>query len=188
MSEIVNAFNTQSTRSKLFDRFYIKFPGLPENFSNVLGRQVRTFNRPNITFEETEIKKRGYQYKEKGYVRFNPITVVFWDDEGSMVSSILYAQVMRQLNKHVDIFGREPDSDPDNRDYRFDIQYDILTADDKVIESFVLRNCFLTEINHDPLTIDDDGEVTITAIFAYDNISCKIFDEYVDFLDGRNPI
>ena len=181
----MNSFNAMSSRSKLSDRFYVKFLGLPENYSNVLGRQIRSFNRPNITFDETEVKKRGFQFKEKGYVRFNPISIVFWDDEGSMVSSILYAQVMRQLNKYVDCFGREPDASSPERDYRFDIQYDILTPDDVVVESFILRNCFLTEISHDPITIDDDGEMTISASFAYDNISVMLFDEFVDFLDSK---
>lgn len=182
---LINAYNTRSSRSKTSDKFYVKFPGLPENFSNILGRQVRTFNRPNITFEETEVRKRGFQYKEKGAVRFNPITVIFWDDEGSLVSSILYAQTMRQLNRYVDCFGREPDSAPDDRDFRFDVQIDLLTANDEVIESFILRKCFITEISHDPLQIDDDGEITISVNFAYDNISCKIFDDYIDFLEER---
>jgi hypothetical protein len=180
INELAKSYATRSTRNRLGDTFYVQFLGLPENVSNVLGRQVRTVNRPEVRFEESEVLRRGNQYKEKGFVRFNPVSITFWDDEGAIVSSILYAQVMRQLNHHTDVMGTPADTSPDTRDYKFDIKVDLMNPEDKVIESFILKRCFLTELNHDSMNIDDDSEVMITATFAYDNIDYKIFDEYIE--------
>lgn len=184
MLELTKSYAALSTRNRLADRFYVKFLGFPENVSNVLGRQVKNVNRPEIRFEESEVLRRGNQYKEKGFARFNPVSIIFWDDEGAIVSSILYAQVMRQLNHHSDVMGIPADSDPNNRNYRFDVQVDLFNAEDKVIESFILRKCFLSEVTHDPQDIDDDSNVTITATLAYDNIDYLIFDDYISMKDS----
>lgn len=179
MLDLTKSYATLSTRNRLSDRFYVKFLGFPENLSNVLGRQVKNVNRPDIRFEESEVLRRGNQYKEKGFARFNPVSFVFWDDEGAVVSSILYAQVMRQLNQHCDVMNIKPDGDPNYRNYRFDIQVELYNAEERVIESYIHRGCFLTEISHDSQDIDDDANVVITATIAYENIDYLIFDEYV---------
>lgn len=179
MLDLTKSYAALSTRNRLADRFYVKFLGFPENLSNVLGRQVKNINRPEIRFEESDVLRRGNQYKEKGFARFNPISIIFWDDEGAIVSSILYAQVMRQLNQHSDVMGISPDGNPDLRNYRFDIKVELYNSEDRIIESYIHRGCFLTEVTHDPQDIDDDSNVTITATIAYDNIDYLIFDDYI---------
>lgn len=180
--QLRKAFAEASTRSKSGDSFYVKFLGLSDNMSNLLGRQVRTVNRPEIRFEETEVLRRGNQYKEKGFVRFNPVSITFWDDEGGITSAILYRQVMRQLNKAPDVNNLPADSNPSQRDYRFDIEVEILNARDEVVESYVHKNCFISEISHDPLNMDEDADVTLTVMFAYDNIEFGITDSFEQML------
>lgn len=164
------------TKSKRIDRFYVTFYGIPENLSNVLGRQITNISRPDISFDMIQTGYRRNTFKDFGKIEFQPVNITFKDDEQSITSMFLYAQVMRQLQKKIVYLG-EGD--------RFNIKVDFLDSTDKVTESYELIDCFISNIAHSESTVSDDDVSDISVTIDYDNINIKIFDEYIKLKQGN---
>jgi hypothetical protein len=173
-------FQNLGTKSKRIDRFYVTFYNLPENISNVLGRQVSIITRPDISFDVIKISHRRNTYNDFGKVELQPINITFKDDEQSIVSMFLYAQIMRQQSKHVDVFGKIEKG----MQYKFGIKVDFLDAMDKVTESYDLQDCFITNITHSEPTTGDDDLADISVTVEFDNINIKVFDQYITLTKG----
>lgn len=185
MSEPLFTFNANRKR---IDNFYVTFLSIPENITNVLGRQVQSITRPNISFDRFETKFRRNTYQNSGQVRFDPISVVFKDDEESVTSMFLYAQVFRQLNKHVDVFGQNDAGK--ERKFTFGMKVQFLNSLSEVVEEYIMNDCFIEEINHTDPLISEDTENEITVSIAYDNIDILVFDRYLSMtqqLQQANP-
>lgn len=170
----------RSLTPKKVDNFYTKFLKIPENISNLLGRQVKSITRPTVTIETSSTFYRGQQYIDKAKPRFNPISVTLQDDEAGITSMILYAHVMRQENVLADLYGRENVLD---RDYRFDVKVETFDARDRVTESYVLKNCMVSEIEHTQPIVQGEEDNEIIIMLSYDNIEFNILDQY-DELKG----
>lgn len=155
------------------DAFYVTFLGIPENISNILGRQVKSLTRPTFEFMITDKRYRGEVYKDRENLNYTPMSVTFYDDENSIVSAFLNMQVFRQLNKQTDKFGRWGV----DRDYRFDIQIQLFNSSKQCTEEFIVRRCFIQSLNHSDPDISDDSDCEITVMFEFDNIDIKLFDE-----------
>ncbi len=177
---MINIFNNLSSKIKRVDRFYATFYNIPENISNVLGRQVTIITRPDISFDVIKTNFRKNTYNDFGRLDLQPISVTFKDDEQSITSMFLYAQVMRQLNKQVDIFGETGK----NMQHKFGMKVDFLDANDQVVESYDLSDCIITNISHSEPTTGDDDNADITVSIEYDNINIKVFDEYLKLTRG----
>jgi hypothetical protein len=186
MSTIEERFLSLNNKTKRADNFIVEFLGMPENVSNILGRQVKSIVRPTISFMPAETRFRGMKYMDKGNVEFDPTQISMWDDEGGITSTLLYAQVFRQLNKFRDINGQFPDENPKERDYRFNIRVRLYDSLDNVVEEYVLKRCFITEISHIDPEMTDDSETTLNITVAFDNIGITVFDEYIEFLDEQS--
>lgn len=171
-----------NNRSKQSDSYYVSFFRLPENISNVLGKHLKTITRPNISFEVATTTKRGHQYKDKQQVRFSDISLVFDDDENSIVNMVLYAQMLRQLNKHSDIFGVD-NPNPKDRNYKFDIKIELYNSDKKPTEGYVFKDCFISEINPPEGSIIEDRGNQIQVTLVCDNIQILVIDQFLDVLD-----
>lgn len=188
MSTIEERFLNLNNKTKRADNFIVEFLGLPENISNILGRQVKNIVRPTISFNPAETRFRGARYQDKGNVEFQPTTISFFDDEGAITSTLLYAQVFRQLNKFKDVNGLFPDTNPKERQFKFSIRVKLYDSQDSIVEEYVMKNCFITEISHFDPEMTDDTETILNVTIAFDNVGVKIFDEYVTFLEERdNP-
>ena len=159
---------------KKIDNFYVKF-FLPENVSNLLGRAVKSITRPTVTWETSNTFHRGQQYVDKGKPRFNPIMVTLTDDESGLASMIIYAHLMRQQNILADLYGRENVID---REYRFDIKVETYDSRDRVTESYILKNCFFSEIEHSQPVVQGSENNEIMVQVSYDNIDFQIIDTY----------
>lgn len=177
MSEITSAdVLNRSNKNKIVDNFYVSYLKLPDNISNILGRQTIRIDRPTISFETSQIHHRSAQYTDMSQVRFQQISITLFDDESSLTSQFLYTQIFRQMNKVEDLYGKWDDL---NRDYRFDIKVEVFNAEDKMMEGYVLRDCFISNINHSQLDVSADNNATIDIIIEYDNIDLFIVDEYI---------
>lgn len=171
---------TLQNKNKRSDNFHITFYNYPESMGNILGRQAKSITRPNIRFNEMTMRRRGFTYKTKEDVIFDPVTVSFFDDDDSYTSTILYAQVMRQLNRHTDIFGQ--DDAGTERDYRFDLKIDFYNANQVIVETFILRKCFIQELQHEEHSLDQDDEKGLSITLEYDNIDVESFDKLKEIL------
>lgn len=169
--KLVN-FNSKNRRN---DAFYVKFYGIPENFSNVLGKQVKNIVRPNIDMVTTNISKRGATYKDSQKITLAPVTLTFNDDEESIVSMFTYVQLFRQMNRYPDKFGIMDMG----RDYKFDIEVILYNSNNEETEKFKLVGCFIQNINHSDPNLSDSSETEISVTVDYDNIDYWLFDQYV---------
>jgi hypothetical protein len=180
----VKSISALLDRSRVIDSFYCRFFKLPENVGNVMGRQVKSISRPEITFDIDPVNFKKFNYQHPGRVTFSPVLVEFFDDENSVLSSLLYVQIMRQLNRYKDLMNVPPDRlDPSERDYRFDIQVDLYNSKREVTESFILHSCYISSLSHQQPEIVDDGITTISVELTYHNVSYKIVDSYVKMLE-----
>lgn len=167
----------RDNKSRRIDEFYVSFLKLPENVSNLLGRQTKAIDRPNISFTTSELNKRYNKYTEMHKVRFEPISITMFDDENGMTSQAIYIQLFRQMNRGEDVFGQWPTLD---RDYRFDVKMELFNSTGQVVEGYVLKNCFISSVQHTSLTTtDDSSEADITLNLKYDNIEFFVVDDYV---------
>jgi hypothetical protein len=185
MADLIQNFSALLEKTRIVDNFYVKFMKLSDNVSNVLGRQVKGITRPDVSFEVVDTKMRGYAYTEKGYVRFSSVTIEFFDDENSVISSLLYAQVFRQLNKHKDLMNVLPaDMIPSERDYRFDIDVQLFNSLNAETERYILKNCFISRLSHQQPEMTADDQTIITVEVSFNNIEYKIMDQFVSMLEA----
>lgn len=178
--EILDKLVTLNNHDKKSDNFYIRYHKLPENTANFLGRQTKDLTRPDITFEFSQIHHRSDRYTQKSQLRFEPITITFADDDESLTSMILNAQLMRQINKHTDVYGlldagRE-------REYKFDVQLELFNSQGQVVEGYIFKNCFFSSIQHSQASVASDENNEIITILQYDNIDMLFFDTYVSVM------
>ena len=172
----------RNNKNRKADQFYVTFLKLPENVSNLFGKQTKSIGRPSLTFETSNINRRHNQYTDMNQVRFDPVNVIMFDDENGLTSQALYIQLFRQMNRGEDVFGRWPDLD---RDYRFDVKVELFNSRAEMVEGYVLKNCFFSEISHgDVNTTDEDTETEINLSLTYDNIEYFIVDDYVELKQG----
>lgn len=171
-----------SDAPKRVDSFEVTFYNLPEEVAGFLGKQVKQINRPGMTFQESTTRDRRSMHYHKMQHTFVPISATFFDDENSIVSMILYSQIMRQMNHHYDIFGKQ-DPGHEERDYKFDIKVDVKNSRGDVTESYILRECFIMEIQHSDAIVVDESENEITIGIAYNNVDVKIFDQMLAIID-----
>jgi hypothetical protein len=174
-------FSAATEKGRVSDNFYVSFLKLPENTSNILAKQLKSLSRPDVSFEPDSIQHRGYSYSEKGYVRFSPITLEFFDDENAVISTLLYVQIYRQLNKYSDLMGNVPEyMNPADRDYRFDIKVQLFNSKSEITEEYILTRCFITRISHQPYEVTQEDSAIITVELQFDNIAYKVMDDFVE--------
>lgn len=180
MMDIFEKFTALNNKNKKGDNFQVNFLKLPENFSNVLGRQVKTIDRPIIVFDQMDMNRRRNQYVDAGRVNFQPISIEFFDDENAITSMLLYYQVFRQLNKAPDLnnITEETRRDPMERDYKFDIQIRYFNSLAEEVEAYILHNCIITQISHGMSDVTGDMPMSINLEVAYDNVSVNLLEEY----------
>lgn len=178
MSNDAEFLLTIPNKSKRIDNFYVKFYNVPENYSNVLGRQVKAITRPSLRFSQFEQRQRQSIQKAKGKIEFDEITITFKDDAESITSMILYAQIMRQANRHSDIFGQNDGGK--ERNYKFDLEVEMYDpTGTRVVEGYKLSECWIMSIDHSDPLMSDSSENEITVVLNFDNIDIYVFDRYL---------
>lgn len=174
----------RSSTSKRQDNFLVSFFNMSENVGNYLGRQVLTISRPSITIEESKTRRKGNEYSNPSQLRFDPINIVFSDDENSLTSMLLYAQVMRQREKYVgevdDIFK---EFDNETR-FKFGVFIQLFNSTGDVTESYILKDCFINKLDHSENMMSGDDLNQITITISYDNIDVKVFDKFISLTGG----
>lgn len=178
--DIFERFTALNNKNKKSDSFQVNFLKLPENFTNVLGRQVKTIDRPNITFDINNIHHKKNRYVDTGKIEFQPVSVEFFDDENAVTSMLLYYQIFRQLNKAPDInnISEEQRRDHMERDVKFDIEIKFFNSLDQMVEAYILHNCIITDISHSMSDVSGDTPMSITTTVAFDNVSINLLEEY----------
>lgn len=156
--------NSQITRpliNKKGDQFYIKFFRLPENYANILGRQVKSMERPVVNFETHDIFNKGVKNTSTDKIAFDSVSVTFADDDAALVNKVLYEQIRRQNGLAVSAYT---DS------ISFEIVVETYDAKDVLVEKITLQECFIRNVTHSEAIAASSEDNIITAEIIFNGL------------------
>lgn len=155
----------RSLEPKRVDQFYVTFLDIPENVSNILGRQVKSIQRPALSLKQSELMHKGKPRHDHAFIEFAETSITFWDDDQSLVIRSIYEQLYRQLGNGD--YSREESF----HNARFRVKTKVFSASGDVVEEFTMMKCFIASVQHSE-NIYNDSEQTneITIDVRYDDV------------------
>ena len=156
---------------KLKYRFRVSFENFgPQSATPVteLTKQVISFTRPNLTFEEIALPIYNSTLKLAGRHSWADCTCSVRDDAGGNITKL----VGQQLQKQLDFF--EMSSAAAGIQYKFLTKIEILDGGNGatapvVLETWELYGCYLKGVNYGDLNYGTNEAVTVEMTIAYDN-------------------
>jgi hypothetical protein len=156
---------------KLKYRFRVSFQNFgPQSATPVteLTKQVVSFTRPNLTFEEIALPIYNSTLKLAGRHSWTDVTCSLRDDAGGNITTL----VGQQLQKQMDFL--EMSSAASGIDYKFTTKVEILDGGNGattpvVLETWELYGCYLKGANYGDLNYGTNEPVTVELSIAYDN-------------------
>ena len=164
---------SSTTQGLLMPKLKYRFRVMFENFGvstprTELTKQVISFARPNLTFEEIAIPIYNSTLKLAGKHSWAPTSCEIRDDASGAVSKL----VGEQLQKQMDFV--EQASAATGQDYKFQTNIEILdggngTTAPIVLETWECYGCFLQTANYNTLNYGTSDVVTIALTLRFDN-------------------
>jgi hypothetical protein len=154
---------------KLRYRFRVMFENLGVSTPTTeLTKQVVSFARPNLTFEEIALPIYNSTLKLAGRHSWADITCEIRDDANGNVSKLIGEQMQKQMD------FLEMSSAASGIDYKFNTLFEILDGGNGantpvVLESWELYGCYLKGADYGPMNYGTNEPVSITLTLAYDN-------------------
>jgi hypothetical protein len=154
---------------KLKYRFRVVFEGLGISTPRTeLTKQVISFARPEVSFEEIMVPIYNSTLKLAGKHSWGDIAVEMRDDAGGNVQK----RVGEQLQKQMDFM--EQASAAAGIDYKFTTRCEVLDGGNGnstpvVLETWELYGCYLKSVNYNDLNYGTSEAVTITMTLSFDN-------------------
>lgn len=133
-----------------------------------LTKQVISFNRPNLTFEEIALPVYNSTLKLAGKHTWADTTCEIRDDASNSVSKLVGEQFQKQLD------FLEMASAASGIDYKFQTKFEILdggngNVEPVVLETWELYGCYLKGADYGSMNYGESAPVTISMTIAYDN-------------------
>ena len=164
---------SSTTQGLLMPKLKYRFRVMFENFGvstprTELTKQVISFARPNLTFENIEIPIYNSKLNLAGKHAWAPTSCEIRDDASGAVSKL----VGEQLQKQMDFL--EMSSAASGVDYKFTTKVEILEGGNGatapvVLETWELYGCYLNSADYGALNYSENAPVTITMGIIYDN-------------------
>jgi hypothetical protein len=162
-----------STQGLLMPKLKYRFRVMFENFGvstprTELTKQVMTFARPNLSFEEITLPIYNSTLKLAGKHTWTDTTCEIRDDASGAVGRL----VGEQLQKQMDFL--EMASAASGIDYKFTTRFEILDGGNgaeqpQVLETWELYGCYLKAADYGSMSYAESAPVTINLTIAYDN-------------------
>jgi hypothetical protein len=162
-----------STQGLLMPKLKYRFRVMFENFGvstprTELTKQVMSFARPNLSFEEITLPIYNSTLKLAGKPTWADTTCEIRDDASGQVSRL----VGEQLQKQMDFL--EMASASSGIDYKFLTRFEILDGGNgaeqpNVLETWELYGCYLKAADYGGMTYAESAPVTINMTIAFDN-------------------
>jgi len=162
-----------STQGLLMPKLKYRFRVMFENFGvstprTELTKQVMTFARPNLSFEEITLPIYNSTLKLAGKHTWADTTCEIRDDASGAVSRL----VGEQLQKQMDFL--EMASAASGIDYKFTTKFEILDGGNgaeqpTVLETWELYGCYLKSADYGGMSYAESAPVTINLTIAFDN-------------------
>jgi hypothetical protein len=154
---------------KLKYRFRVFFENLGVSTPTTeLTKQVVSFTRPNLSFEEIPLAVYNSTLKLAGRHSWADVSCEIRDDAGGNVSKLIGEQLQKQMD------FLEMSSAASGIDYKFLTRFEILDGGNGaneavVLESWELYGCYLKAADYGPMNYATNEPVQITLTLAYDN-------------------
>jgi hypothetical protein len=162
-----------STQGLLMPKLRYRFRVLFENIgvskpTTEMTKQVVSFARPNLTFEEIALPIYNSTLKLAGRHTWADIQCEIRDDASGNVSKLIGEQMQKQMD------FLEMSSAASGIDYKFKTTLEILDGGNGanepiVLESWELYGCYLKGADYGPMNYGSNEAVQITLTIAYDN-------------------
>lgn len=161
------------TQGMLMPKLKYRFRVMFENFgvskpTTELTKQVISFTRPNLSFEEITLPVYNSTLKLAGKHTWADATCEVRDDASGLIAKL----VGEQLQKQMDFM--EMSSAASGIDYKFTTRVEILDGGNganapTVLETWELYGCYLKSADYGNLNYGESAPVTINMTLAYDN-------------------
>jgi hypothetical protein len=155
---------------KLKYRFRVTFENFGSSSTPVteLTKQVVSFARPSLTFEEIAIPIYNSTLKLAGKHSWAPTSCEIRDDASGAISNLVGTQLQKQMD------FLEMSSAASGIDYKFTTRVEILDGGNGankpvVLETWELYGCYLASADYGALNYSENAPVTITLGIVYDN-------------------
>lgn len=162
-----------SAQGLLMPKLQYRFRVMFENFGistprTELTKQVATFTRPEVSFDEVTIDVYNSRVKLAGKHNWSDVTVNIRDDAQGNVSRLVGEQLQRQF----DFF--EQSSAASGVDYKFVTRCEMLdggngTQTPQVLETWELYGCYIQSANYNEVAYNSSEPVQITLTIRFDN-------------------
>ena len=164
----------QADQGLLMPKLKYRFRVFFENFgasaspTTELTKQVMTFTRPNLSFEDITIPIYNSTLKLAGKPTWADVTCEIRDDATGSVSKLVGSQLQKQMD------FLEMASASSGIDYKFLTRLEILdggngSSEPTVLETWELYGCYLKSADYGQLSYAESAVVTINLGIAYDN-------------------
>jgi hypothetical protein len=157
----------------LMPKLKYRFRVLFENFGvstprTELTKQVISFARPSVTFEEITVPIYNSNLYLAGKYSWETVTAELRDDASGQVARLVGEQLQKQLD------FMEQASAASGIDYKFTTKFEVLdggngVAQPNVLETWELYGCYLTSVNYNDATYSESAPMTISMTLRYDN-------------------
>lgn len=161
------------TQGLLMPKLKYRFRVMFENFgvskpTTELTKQVMSFARPNLSFEEITLPVYNSTLKLAGKHSWADVTCEVRDDASGQISRLIGEQLQKQMD------FLEMASAASGIDYKFLTKLEILdggngAAEPVVLETWELYGCYLKSADYGALNYGESAPVTVNMTIAYDN-------------------
>ena len=162
-----------STQGLLMPKLRYRFRVMFENIgvskpTTELTKQVVSFTRPNLSFEEIALPIYNSTLKLAGRHTWADVTCEIRDDASGNVSKLVGEQMQKQMD------FLEMSSAASGIDYKFLTRFEILDGGNGanepiVLESWELYGCYIKGADYGPMNYGTNEAATISLTIAYDN-------------------
>ena len=156
---------TRPLVNKKVDNFYVRFLSIPDNISNILGRQVKSIERPSIIFNYAEFQHKGVRQYVNGTIdSSSPISIIFHDDDGSLTTKAIYQQIYRQAG----VQNKSDDNTFENS--KFSIHVQCFDSTGNMVEEFTLKGCWIVSLSHSENILEASTDNEIITSIQWENV------------------
>jgi len=154
---------------KLKYRFRVTFLGLGVTQPTTeLTKQVVSFARPNVTFENIDLPIYNSTIRLAGKHAWQDIACEVRDDAGGNVSRLVGEQLQKQLD------FMEQSSAASGIDYKFTTVFEVLDGGNGAntpvaLETWTILGCYLQAVNYGDSNYGSNEAMTVAMTIRYDN-------------------
>ena len=156
---------------KLKYRFRVTFLGFGTgggSQTQELTKQVVSFTRPNVTFENIDLPIYNSTIRLAGKHNWQDITCEIRDDAGGNIATLVAEQLQKQLD------FMEQSSAAAGIDYKFMTTFEVLDGGNGAntpvpLETWQIYGCYLQGVNYNDANYGTNEPMTVSMTIRFDN-------------------